>query len=358
MLRLTDLAAEHLMQSLKNYNYDIIALSETHNIGMEDACGGQLIMSGGTTHYAGVGILMSKRAKSNLISTYYISDRVLAARFTLKRGHLFFIAVYAPTSTAPDDVIGQFYDQIQDCIDTHKKTGDILQIAGDFNAKLGDEKVHPVIGPYGYGTRNERGDRLLEFCMANNLTAASSWFPHRKSRKVTWISRAGNAKNAIDHILIDLKAKNWLTNSRSYSAVFDTDHKLVLANLKIKLGGPRKSSQIKRQKPNVEALKRPDIADQFRETVNVRVNHGDQLERIASIIHSTALETCGVKPFTTNQPYISDDTIKLIEEKRKAVHTPAYSALRNAVKRSCTKDLEAWIESNINTMNEAYVYGI
>ena len=105
-----DLAAEHLMQSLKNYNYDIIALSETHNIGMEDACGGQLIMSGGTTHYAGVGILMSKRAKSNLISTYYISDRVLAARFTLKRGHLFFIAVYAPTSTAPDDVIGQFYD--------------------------------------------------------------------------------------------------------------------------------------------------------------------------------------------------------------------------------------------------------
>ncbi|XP_038063126.1 uncharacterized protein LOC119733828 [Patiria miniata] len=96
---------------------------------------------------------------------------------------------YAPTSTATDDIINNFYSQLQDVINSNKKNCETLVVAGDFNAKLGNQRIPLVMGPHGYDDRNSRGDRLVDFCMVNNLTAAHSWFPKRSSYKVTWISR-------------------------------------------------------------------------------------------------------------------------------------------------------------------------
>ena len=40
---------------------------------------------------------------------------------------------------------------------------------GDFNAKIGKGKQGEVVGSHGLGERNERGERLVEFCMNNKL---------------------------------------------------------------------------------------------------------------------------------------------------------------------------------------------
>jgi hypothetical protein len=43
---------------------------------------------------------------------------------------------------------------------------------GDFNSKTGkrkDEGEKELIGPYGIGTRNKRGDRLIQFAQEHNL---------------------------------------------------------------------------------------------------------------------------------------------------------------------------------------------
>jgi len=49
---------------------------------------------------------------------------------------------------------------------------------GDFNAKVGMETMEDVVGKFGIGNRNERGDRLIEFCQINNLTISNAWFQH------------------------------------------------------------------------------------------------------------------------------------------------------------------------------------
>ena len=43
---------------------------------------------------------------------------------------------------------------------------------GDFNAKIGKRKQNEscIMGPYGIGERNERGDRLVEFAAVENYT--------------------------------------------------------------------------------------------------------------------------------------------------------------------------------------------
>ena len=79
------------------------------------------------------------------------------------------IQVYAPTSSHDEETIDRFYDQLQETLDKVSK-GDICIIMGDLNAKVGRmEDIKSGIGKFGLGERNERGDRLAEFCYANNL---------------------------------------------------------------------------------------------------------------------------------------------------------------------------------------------
>ncbi|GFO49382.1 craniofacial development protein 2-like [Plakobranchus ocellatus] len=41
---------------------------------------------------------------------------------------------------------------------------------GDFNAKVGDERVKDFVGPSGIRTVNERGSSLIESCQINDFT--------------------------------------------------------------------------------------------------------------------------------------------------------------------------------------------
>ena len=50
-------------------------------------------------------------------------------------------------------------------------------ILGDCNAKIvKSEHNSDIIGPYGLGDRNERGDLMEDFCVANELVVNSTTF--------------------------------------------------------------------------------------------------------------------------------------------------------------------------------------
>ena len=40
---------------------------------------------------------------------------------------------------------------------------------GYLNAKVGDERYQNIVGMIGLGRRNERGERLIQFCQENKL---------------------------------------------------------------------------------------------------------------------------------------------------------------------------------------------
>jgi len=48
---------------------------------------------------------------------------------------------------------------------------------GDLNAKVGGdcESWKGALGKFGYGQENERGQRLLEFCLSNNLKIMNTY---------------------------------------------------------------------------------------------------------------------------------------------------------------------------------------
>ena len=73
------------------------------------------------------------------------------------------------------------------------KKKDALFITGDWNAKVGSQKVPGVTGKFGLGVQNEAGQKLIEFCQQNALVIANTLLQQHKRRLYTWTSSDGQS---------------------------------------------------------------------------------------------------------------------------------------------------------------------
>ena len=118
--------------------------------------------------------------------------------------------------------------------------------------------------------RNERGERLVEFCKENNLVIGNTLFKQHTRRTFTWTSPDGQTRNQIDYILIQNSWKTSLKNVKTKpSADVDTDHMLLLGKIKWKL---RRLDNSERQqmKWNIQDLKYENIQQRYEVTVSNR----------------------------------------------------------------------------------------
>ena len=77
--------------------------------------------------------------------------------------------------------VEQFYEDLQDLLELTPKK-DVLFIIGNWNAKVGRQETPGVTGKFGFGIRNEAGQRLIEFCQENALVIANTLFQQQKKR--------------------------------------------------------------------------------------------------------------------------------------------------------------------------------
>ena len=100
------------------------------------------------------------------------------------------IQAYAPTINAEEAEVERFYEDMQVLLELTPKK-DVLFIIGDWNAKVGSQGTPGVTGKFGFGVRNEAGQRLIEFCQENALVIANTLFQQDKRRFYTWTSPDG-----------------------------------------------------------------------------------------------------------------------------------------------------------------------
>ena len=96
------------------------------------------------------------------------------------------INAYAPISSAEDEKVEQFYDDIERAMADSDSRYKIF--TGDFNAKIGTktkEDDFKSMGALGIGERNKRGDRLIEFAEEHNLIIANTLFQNQKPKTKT-----------------------------------------------------------------------------------------------------------------------------------------------------------------------------
>ena len=70
----------------------------------------------------------------------------------------------------------------------YAKSGEINIVMGDWNVKVGEQQEYPVSGKFGLGDRNDRGQRLVEFCWTSKLAITNTLFEHPNRILYTWKS--------------------------------------------------------------------------------------------------------------------------------------------------------------------------
>ena len=72
---------------------------------------------------------------------------------------------------------------------------EVFFIIGDWNVKVGSQKIPGVTGKFGLWVQNEAGQRLTEFCQEDTLVIANTLFQQHKRRLYTWTSPEGQYQN-------------------------------------------------------------------------------------------------------------------------------------------------------------------
>ena len=226
---------ENLKAEMIKLKVDVIGVSEVRWKGTGDIISGdtRFIYSGGENAERGVGILLNKKIANNVTKVDQKHDRLLYIKIKADPVDIVMIQVYMPTTAHDDDEVEKIYEDIEEII-KEDKSNNCFVIMGDFNAVVGEERNENIVGKYGLGNKNERGEMLIEFCKRNDLILTNTWFQNEKRRRYTWKNPGDTERYQIDYILINQRYRNSVKNSKSYpGADIDSDHNLVMMKMNI-----------------------------------------------------------------------------------------------------------------------------
>ena len=172
-----------------------------------------------------------------------VSERIIRARFNSRWQQVTILQCYAPTNEATEVAKDDFYDQLQMVLG-QVPCRDVKIVMGNMNAKVGIDKTgrEEVIGKHGARAEmNENGERLADFCQANELVIGGTLFSHKECHKRTWRSPDGGFVNQVDHLALSKRWRSSLQDVRAMrGADVGSDHHLLMATVRLRIAKERK----------------------------------------------------------------------------------------------------------------------
>ena len=126
------------------------------------------------------------------------------------------------------------------------KTEENLIVLDDWNAIVGKGREGKAVGEHGLGARNERGNRLVEFCTEHNSVLVNIWFKNHNRRLYTWMRPRDTGRYQIDSIMVRQRFRNQILNSKTFpGAAVASNHNLLVMNCRLKLKKLKKRKKVK-----------------------------------------------------------------------------------------------------------------
>jgi Reverse transcriptase (RNA-dependent DNA polymerase)/Domain of unknown function (DUF6451) len=363
-----------ICREMDQMKVEVLGLCETrwNQSGQQDTSDGKLLMYSGMPdddddHVYGVGVLLSRKMKANLISWMPISERLMTVRIKGKQRNISIVQGYAPTEDATIETKEEFYSQL-DAILSELPKRDVKLLMGDLNARVGDtnENLEHVLGPHGIGRRNENGGLLIELCGNHELKVGGTMFIHRDCHKNTWFSNDHRTVAQLDHICISRRWSKQLLDVRVFrSADVGSDHHLLVATLRLKFQRVPKKNPSSRKKFAVERLKSGEKRTEFSEVLRRKLEtdvdestidkHWSSLK---GILTQTAENVLGYAE-KSKKEWMSEATWEIVEKRKAAKQKMCenrdqaktqelennFNNLNKAVKRSARKDRRKFLEN-------------
>ncbi|XP_033122243.1 craniofacial development protein 2-like [Anneissia japonica] len=238
---------DNILKEMRRLSINILGVCEVRwpGAGKVISEGATFIYLGGTEnkHEHGVGIFLDQESAKGIAGVWCISNRIMLVRLQCKPFDTVVIQCYAPTTDCNDDEIDKFYDQLKEAM-KQCRSHDITIVMADFNAKIGQNEEGKIVGKYGLGQRNARGERLVEWCIENRMIVTNTHFKHHSRNLYTWKSPGDGCRNQIDFIMINERFRNTVKRVRTYpGADCNTDHILLSGKFKMRLKKVRRRKQ-------------------------------------------------------------------------------------------------------------------
>ncbi|KAI5741951.1 hypothetical protein M8J77_001464 [Diaphorina citri] len=321
----------------------------------------RIIHAGDEKGFAGVGIVLNKYWGKRVKSVVLLSERIMLVKlFINDKENLAIIQTYFPTSAYTDEEVEEVYDQLDEVLDL-VDNNDTLIVLGDWNAVVGDIKEDNVTGNYGYGRRNRRGQRLIDFCKEKDFIITNTLFKQPVKRRYTWTKPGGTEHFQIDYIIVRRKHMKCVLQSKTYpGADITSDHNLL--SMKFRLMGRKQRWLIKnKQSFDTTKLRNMETKQKYQRAVKEEFNNVVEPERIIDVnekwtimkdsILKAANKTLGATKNPPRKPWIDGKIIELIEERRKHKNAKdiegkiRYKHWKNLVNRECKKAKEEWLKN-------------
>jgi hypothetical protein len=144
--------------------------------------GFKLWYTGTITNKNGVGIVLDKSLKDGVVDITRQGDKIILVKLLV--GDLIFnvISAYDPQIGLNESIKRQFWEQL-DALVSSVPISEKLFIGGDLNGHVGSTRVgfDWVHEGFGYGSRNQEGEGILNFALAYDLFVANTLFRKRVS---------------------------------------------------------------------------------------------------------------------------------------------------------------------------------
>ena len=201
MLRPGKLA--NVISEMKRRKINILGLSEVRwkENGDFTSEGKRIIYVGGSESQRGVAVLLDEETAKCVISTEVHEDRIVMVRIQAQPTNIVVIQVNMPTSTHSDeevDVVSEKLEQISQNV----KGREYLIVMGDWNAVIGEQREETCVGEFDLGRRNDRGQRLIEFCKQLKMVVTNTCFKQEKRRRYTWKAPGDTERYQLDYIMV------------------------------------------------------------------------------------------------------------------------------------------------------------
>ena len=168
------------------------------------------------------------------------NDRLIKLKLIIGGEVYNIISAYAPQTGCKEEVKEEFYEGFKQLI-VATKLDEIILVGGDMNGHVGTEAVGfpEVHGGMGYGTRNEDGERLLEYCESLELALTNTYFTKKDEHKITY--KSGNHMSQIDFMLVRRRDLGRVLDCRVVPGeAVVTQHRLVCMRFKTGRVKPRR----------------------------------------------------------------------------------------------------------------------
>ena len=375
---------------MRRFKLHVLGVSESRWTGsgrMKTTTGETVLYSGRNDdlHHEGVAIILKKGVERCLLEWKPVNNRLISARLKGRHINITIIQCYAPTNDSSEEDKDDFYNQLQTEIEKTPRH-DLTILMGDLNAKVGNNNTdyERIMGKHGMGTRNENGERLVEFCAMNNLVIGGTLFTHRDIHKLTWNSPNGRDRNQIDHLMINgMWRRSLLDVKTKRSADVGSDHHLVVALIKTKLKktGARPTTQARFDTQQLkDNTTKTAFISELRNRFQILQDISEQQEnpsvdttwkQIATLYTETSRKKLGHQKRKNNKNWIQQETLEAIEErreiKRKMLQTKSprlqerqeemYREANRKVKRLARHDKRVAIEQLADEAEEAAARG-